>query len=160
MDRRLYAEIYAALWILSESAGHGDTWRAHLKHLCARRTLHRRRYAARRMVGAVGGRFEQTRQLTPSGPSCLLLTPNAAPRMHLEEPLDIMCSRLLTILSLIWRVPAERVEGEMARELRRNSGLPADLAQEGVVPLDSYKRRRRRRMRIDQRRGRAAQGPR
>ncbi len=81
--------------------------------------------------------------------------------MHLEEPLDVMCSRLLTVLSLIWRVPAERVEGEMARELRRNAGLPAETAEaDGVVPLDSYKRRKRRRLRVDQRRGRAAQGPR
>ncbi len=169
MDVRVFAEVYAAVWMLSESVDQGAQWRHHLKRLCSGRTLHRRRYAARRVVGGANGRLEslRTRGAALGGPSCLLPSGPAAPvGPILEEPLEQITSRLLGILALAWQVSAEEVRREMERqhEQSREGGPPADRASENVVSLDGWRRRPRRRLRVDrrtrrpgaQRRGRAA----
>jgi hypothetical protein len=169
MDLRVFAELYAAVWMLNECAGQGREWRDQLQRLCTGRTLHRRRYAARRVVGAVGGRLESMRERGShcGGPSCPLdVVEAASPRMHLDEPLQRLSARLLGLLALLWEVSAEDVQREMARQLEREPGRPfltaapeagdeddADLPD--VLPLDRWKRRnRRRRLRVDRRRGR------
>jgi hypothetical protein len=176
IDVRVFAELYAAVWLLSESASGGETWRAQLQRLCAGRRLHRRRYAARRIVTAAGVRIERARDRAGhlSGPSCPL--PGA---LRLEEGrhADTIARGMATLigtLSLVWEAPAEQVFGELERERRRahrtsEARRPgrdervveavyddAD-ADEGVVSLDGWKRRRRgrhRRVRVDGRGGR------
>ncbi|HEX7241004.1 MAG TPA: hypothetical protein VF263_12100, partial [Longimicrobiaceae bacterium] len=75
---------------------------------------------------------------------------------------------LVTLLSVVWGVSAERVVGELAREMdrpaarddgRRPFGGEEDEPGAEVVSLDGWRRRggRRRRTRVDARRGR---GPR
>lgn len=168
MDMRVFAEVYAAVWMLNECSGGGKEWRDRLARLCSGRTLHRRRYAARRVVGAVGGRLENLRERGScrGGPSCLVPVGGqgtAVPKMHLEEPLEQLGARLLGLLSLVWQVSAEDVQREMARQITRNAEVePGETAGDGeaadravVLPLDGWKQRsRRRRMRVDQRRGR------
>lgn len=172
MDLRVFAELYAAVWLLNDCRALGLEWRAQLRRMCVGRTLHRRRYAARRVVGAVGDRLGTLRERGTSrgGPSCLLpVAAGAAPRMHLDEPLDQLSSRLLGLLSLLWEVSAEDVQLELARQLARGAhaepsaepldGEPADspLDDARVLPLDGWKRRHRhRRMRVDRRSGRRA----
>lgn len=167
IDPRVFAELYAAVWLLSECSDAGREWRAQLRRLCAGRTLHRRRYAARRIVGAVGGRMESLRERGShrGGPSCPLPAgADDAPRMQMEEPLELLTSRLLGLLSLVWQVSAEDVQREMRRQMERDPAHPekplADTGDDGsILPLDGWKRRRRRRrLRVDQRRGRAARG--
>ncbi|HEU4751957.1 MAG TPA: hypothetical protein VFU47_02535, partial [Armatimonadota bacterium] len=163
------AELYAAVWILNESLNHGPEWRVQLRRLCSGRTLHRRRYAARRVVGGANGRLEvlRTRGASLGGPSCLLpLGPSTSIGPVLEEPLEQISSRLLGILALAWQVPAEEVRREMERqhEQSHQGEPPAERTGEGVVSLDGWRRRPRRRLRVDrrsrrpgaQRRGRAA----
>ncbi|HEX7240369.1 MAG TPA: hypothetical protein VF263_08900, partial [Longimicrobiaceae bacterium] len=74
IDLRIFAELYAAVWLLRESASQGREWRAHAARLCAGRRLHRRRYAARRAILAMECRLERVRERAahPEGPSCLL----------------------------------------------------------------------------------------
>lgn len=158
MDMRVFAELYAAVWMLSECSGVGREWRGQLQRLCSGRSLHRRRYAARRVVGAMGGRLETVRERGSArgGPSCLIPAPQeSAPRMRLEEPLEQLSSRLLGLLSLLWEVSAEDVQREMARQFAAVREAEAMESAGVVVPLDGWKKRsRRRRMRVDRRRGR------
>lgn len=160
MDLRVFAELYTAVWLLNECSAGGREWRQQLQRLCTGRTLHRRRYAARRVVGAIDGRLETLRErgANSGGPSCVVPVPAAsAPRMHLEEPLEQLSSRLLGVLSLLWQVSAEDVRREMERHLRSTDlERIASAGADGVVlPLDGWKRRtRRRRLRVDQRGGR------
>ncbi|HET6232929.1 MAG TPA: HNH endonuclease [Longimicrobiaceae bacterium] len=175
LDLRVFAELYAAVWLLGESATGGAEWRQRLRQLCSGRRLHRRRYAARRIVVAVGGRLERSRDRGTEleGPTCLL--PGAIATGGAGAA-DGMLSRasatLLGTLSVLWGVPAERVMEELSRERERQSARSARAAadtvayalpemgmeeeEEGVVSLDGWARRggRRRRSRIDQRRGR------
>lgn len=173
MDIRVFADLYAAVWMLSECAGRGREWREQLRRLCSGRTLHRRRYAARRVVGAVGGRLEGLRERgsQAGGPGCPIgAAEQPPPRMQLDEPLEQLSSRLLGLLALMWEVSAEDVQREMARQLAKHPSAggartPAEAGAEaaagedaevdGVLPLDGWKRRtRRRRLRVDRRRGR------
>jgi hypothetical protein len=180
VDLRVFAELYAAVWLLCDSGQHGSAWRERLRHLCAGRRLHRRRYAARRIVAAVGTRLERGRDrvAVPEGPSCLL--PHTVERSpappRLDETLARALAALIGTLSLAWEVSAERVLEELERERERaavrNHAKPADGAAavavtpaadeaeeaEGVLSLDGWKRRRgrRRRTRVDQRGGRGA----
>lgn len=161
MDLRVFAELYAALWMLNESLGRGSEWRAHLKRLCVGRSLHRRRHAARRMVGAVEDRLESRRGrgAGSDGPTCLL--PLGTPPEHgpeLEESLEQLSSRLLGVLALAWQVPAEEVDRELSRQHRARDAAGAPTDEEGVVQLDGWQRRRRRRRtaRVDRRGGRAS----
>ena len=183
IDLRVFGELYAALWLLADTAGHplGDR-RAQLRHLCAGRRLHRRRYAARRIVAAVEGRLSRARERaeTFEGPTCIL--PGALPlgRAVRGDGALLRASAMLAgALSVAWSVPAERVVDELERERRRSAeraagrqparpvspGSPAaaegDDGEDGgddearVVSLDGWQRRgRRRRGRVDQRRGR------
>ena len=177
-DLRVFAELYAALWLLVDSASAvGPAWRERLRHLCAGRRLHRRRYAARRIVAAVGSRLERGRDRAAiaEGPSCLMpgaVRTTAPPR--LDETLARAMATLVGTLSLAWEVSAERVLEELererikstrpipARQAVRLSAPPAAEVEEmgGVVSLDGWKRRRgrRRRTRVDQRGGRGACG--
>lgn len=174
MDLRVFADLYAAVWMLHECAGVGREWRLQLKRLCTGRTLHRRRYAARRVVGAVGGRLETIRERggQRGGPSCPIGgSDQDEPKMQLDEPLEQLSSRLLGLLALMWEVSADDVQREMTRQLERYpsaasagaaagdptsaSGNEEDPELDGVLPLDRWKRRtRRRRLRVDRRRGR------
>lgn len=170
MDLRVFADLYAAVWMLNECAGRGREWRSQLRRLCSGRTLHRRRYAARRVVGAVGGRLEGLRErgTQRGGPSCPIgAVEEPGPTMQLDEPLPQLSSRLLGLLALLWQVSAEDVQREMARQLERDPARPLrldepddadgndDEDEAGVLPLDRWKRRsRRRRLRVDRRRGR------
>lgn len=161
MDMRVFAELYAAVWLLRECAGRGEEWREQLKRACSGRTLHRRRYAARRMVWEVGGRMEQRRNRATElrGPGCLIpLSPSQVMRIQLEEPLEQLTARLLGLLSLLWQVPAEDVHRELARGIVEPMGhddRKPEEDEEGVLPLDGWKRRRRqRRYRVDRRGGR------
>jgi hypothetical protein len=185
IDLRIFGELYTALWLLAETAGHphGDR-RAQLQHLCAGRRLHRRRYAARRIVTAVEGRLSRGRdRVEHEGPTCIL--PGALPlgrAVRGDRDLAHASAMLAGALSLAWSVPAERVVHELERERRRSADHSAarpsaartrgvSAAEEdaaaadggaegweddaGVVSLDGWQRRgRRRRGRVDQRRGR------
>lgn len=178
-DLRVFAELYAALWLLVDSASAvGPAWRERLRHLCAGRRLHRRRYAARRIVAAVGSRLERGRDraTVAEGPSCLLpgaVRSPAPPR--LDATLARAMATLVGTLSLAWEVSAERVLEELERERGksppRHTDRPrsashhdgADDARaeaDGVLSLDGWKRRkgRRRRTRVDQRGGRGSYG--
>ena len=166
LDLRVFAELYTAISILGECAAHGDAWRPQLERLCSGRSLYRRRYAARRAVGAISERIESMHLLEPDpvGPTCLV--PQARPgsdSLQLEEPLERLAARILMVLALLWRVPAATVKREMARELSGarasrvgsvDSSFPldADAEEDGIVALDGWKaRRKRKRVRVDRR---------
>jgi hypothetical protein len=182
IDPRVFGELYAAVWLLGDSAAGGAAWRPLLRQLCMGRRLHRRRYAARRIVAEVGGRLERARDRSagPDGPSCLLphaLHPGLVPAAHAE--LGRTVAAFVGTLSLAWGVPAERVMDELARERERAAGVRAEQqraravvlaaadAEEDagsaessaeVVTLDGWRQRRggRRRTRVDSRRGRGS----
>jgi hypothetical protein len=175
VDVRVFAELYAAVWLLAESSAGGATWRAQLDRLCAGRRLHRRRYAARRIMTAACVRIERARDRATvlSGPSCPL--PGSLP-LEAGRHADTIARGLATLigtLALVWDAPAEQVFGELERERHRahrtpearrpDSGDQPYLGQaheedddEKVVSLDGWKRRggRRRRLRVDERGGR------
>jgi hypothetical protein len=179
IDVRVFAELYAAVWLLSESAAGGGTWRMQLRRLCAGRRLHRRRYAARRIVTAAGVRIERARERAAqhAGPSCPL--PAAIRAEEEGRHADTIARGMATLigtLALVWEAPAEQVLGELERERRRahrandgrRPGRPERVVEasyeegeadgdEAVVSLDGWKRRRRgrhRRVRVDGRGGR------
>ncbi|HEU0051877.1 MAG TPA: HNH endonuclease, partial [Longimicrobium sp.] len=142
IDLRIFAELYAAVWLLGESAAGGAAWRERLRRLCSGRRLHRRRYAARRIVDTVGTRLERARDRASDaeGPSCLL--PDA---LRGREPewsdatLARAVSTLTGALSLVWEVSAERVLEELERERRKAAArAPAEgaAATLGAAALD------------------------
>lgn len=184
LDLRIFAELYAAVWLLGEVV-HGDgSWRDRLRDLCSGRRLHRRRYAARRAVTEVGRRLERVRS-GDGAPSCLLpdqmVAPAAGPLL-LPGPARVMAA-LVGTLSMVWEVPAERVMEELSREIARGrvsgargegrraapdaDGATFGEEEDDVVSLDGWRGKRagrRRRVRVDRRgrrgnrygRGRAA----
>lgn len=157
VDPRVFAELYAAVWLLDESITRGPEWREHLREMCSGRRLHRRRYAARRLVDTVGLRLQRLRNrgVDPGGPSCLLpTTPVAEPLANTEEQVGNLRAALVTILSLLWAVPAEQVLGELVRAATRVDNVPYD-----TPVLDGQGQRARRRPprnRVDRRGGRPA----
>ncbi|WP_420126839.1 HNH endonuclease [Longimicrobium sp.] len=175
IDVRVFAELYAAVWLLAESSACGATWREQLERLCAGRRLHRRRYAARRIMTAAGVRIERARDRASvlSGPSCPL--PGSLP-MEGGRHADTIARGLATLigtLALLWDAPAEQVFMELERERSRAHRTPearrpdsgrqpylghAEEEDEdaAVVSLDGWKRHggRRRRFRVDERGGR------
>ena len=168
LDLRVFAELYAAVWLLGDSAGSGDDWRERLRHLCSGRRLHRRRYAARRIVSAVGVRLERGRERLPvaQGPGCPLPALGSAAGT-VGATLEQTLATLVGALSVLWDVPAERVAEELARERSRSALRNSDplvVGEEegpGVVSLDGWRRQRggrRRKPRVDQRGGRGARG--
>lgn len=159
VDLRVFAELYAAVWLLGESAQSGAEWRERLRHLCSGRRLHRRRYAARRIVSAVGVRLERSRDRAslPGGPGCPL--PGATAGGAVNATLGQVLATLVGALSTLWNVPAERVAEELEREQRRSVARNED-DDPAVVSLDGWTRRsaRRHRSRVDARGGRGARG--
>lgn len=172
IDVRVFAEVYAAVMLLAESSASGGTWRSQVERLCAGRRLHRRRYAARRIVTAAGVRLERSRERNaPAAPSCLL--PDTLPPDEGRHAATIArgMATLIGTLSLVWDAPAERVLEELERERRRahRTGEPRRGREEEpeddekVVSLDGWKRRRRgrrRNVRVDPRGGRGNPRPR
>jgi HNH endonuclease len=178
IDIRVYGELYAALWLLWDSAASGPAWRERLRHLCAGRRLHRRRYAARRIVSNVGVKMERGASRPGEWPSCPLpvaATPRIGGQHRLEETLSRALSALVGTLSLAWDAPAARVLDELERERRqalearkvRAGEAEGDLeddeelelsppeGDQAVLSLDGWKQRRgRRRTRVDRRGGR------
>lgn len=180
VDLRVFAELYTAVWLLSEGVARGHGPRKTVRTLCGARRLHRRRHAARRILGCVAQRLERSRSREwREGPSCLLAA--AAPAEHSSTSaslLDDLRTEMITILALTWQVPAERVLGEVAEELEktttagRDKAVPAANCESGraeaafataqphtagdVVALDGRRPagRARKRMRRDQRGGR------
>jgi hypothetical protein len=175
LDIRVFAELYAALWLLEECAAAGGSWRRHLERLSSGRRLHRRRYAARRIVSAVGIRIERLRERTQEESPATCLLPSVLRPLAVGTPHGATAARalaaLIGTLSLLWGASAQHVHDELTLELQRTSRTPEppapgrraspdeDDEDPGVVSLDGWKRRRkgrRRRMRVDQRGGRAA----
>lgn len=172
LDPRVFAELYAAVWLLAESAAWGADWRERLRHLCSGRRLHRRRYAARRIVAAVGDRLNRgrarARVVAPDGPSCPLPEPAETAPAVVGSTLAPAVAALVGALSMLWDVPAHRVAEELERERLQISQQsdPGPDEQEcepedgaGVVSLDQWRRgAARRRSRVDYRGGRGARG--
>lgn len=166
VDLRIFGELYAAVWMLGECALRGREWRAQLRRMTGGRTLHRRRYAARRVVRDVGGRLEQRRgspEISPVSGSLIPSLDSAdALATQLDEPLEQLTVRLLTLLSLVWQVSPDEVKREMTRQIQISARADAEAssaaADATVLPLDGWQRRRQRtrRFRVDRRRGRAA----
>ncbi len=157
IDPRVFAELYAAVWLLAEAAAEGGSPRDTLRHLCAGRRLHRRRYAARRIVLAVGVRLARGRRRDDDaeGPTCLVGPGAGAPM-----------AALAASLAMLWGVPAERVLRELSSERERVTaggeipldtgvpGIPDVEEEDGVLRLDGWRpRARRRRTRVDPRGG-------
>jgi hypothetical protein len=166
MDDRVLAEVYAAVWMLRESRREGDAWRERLKRLCTGRTIHRRRYAARRVVGAVGGRLEMLRERVLSSNSAGVLREELRPAPESEAGGDpdmdrrdvtAMDERLIAIFALAWRVSAVAVREELERQQDRV--LRGEIWSRGDATgeLDGWRSvPRKRRLRVDRRRGRPA----
>lgn len=161
IEPQVFADLYAALWVLEECAASGAEVQARLRRLCSGRMPHRRRYAARRIVGHVGQRLARARDRgrVAAGPTCLVPdagTDTLGLALGLAEPLAVARARLLTLFSLAWGSPAEVVDSELrsARErVPRNGGTRADdEAESAAAPA----RRRKRKLRIDPRQGRGA----
>ena len=155
LDARVFAELYTAIWILTESADHGTDWRSHLRRMSSGRTLHRRRYAARRMVGAVGRRLESLRERdeprrdAETGPT----HPPGEATPQGNEPMDQLVVRLLALLSLAWQTSAEEIRRQISLHHQQSGAVPAS-DDDGVVRLDGWRRRHHRRLRVDGRGGR------
>jgi hypothetical protein len=172
LDPRVFAELYAAVWLLAESAAWGEEWRTRLRHLCSGRRLHRRRYAARRIMTAVSARLGRNRARSRGvdGPGCPLPDSTAFDRHPVVgSALAPAVAGLVGALSMLWDSPADRVAEELERErlqLMERSREPSpdevrdeDRAEEeaGVVSLDRWRRRSARpRTRVDYRGGRGA----
>jgi hypothetical protein len=159
MDDRVLAEVYAAVWLLRESWSEGEAWRERLKRLCSGRTLHRRRYAARRVVGALGGRLDGLREREAPGAPDAAPAPWPAHEDGALEPSVQIDARLVTLFALGWQVPEETVRGELSRQHERalRGEAWSGAGGEDLPELDGWRARpRKRRMRVDRRRGRGA----
>jgi hypothetical protein len=156
IDPRVFAELYATLWVLEDCAREGSDGRVRIERICGSRTVHRRRYAARRIVGSAAERLMRARMRSrsPLGHSCPVPGSEAdrsALGIGLAEPLAVARARLLTLLSLAWWTPADEVEQQLrsARE-RTQAGADDEEANRETRP----RRRTRRTLRTDRRRGR------
>jgi hypothetical protein len=170
LDPRVFAELYAAVWLLAESAAWGEAWRERLRHLCSGRRLHRRRYAARRIMSAVSVRLSRSRSRSrgADGPGCPLPDASAPGHPVVGTTLAPAVAALVGALSVLWDSPADRVAEELERErlqlmerAREDAFQPEEEAGEdpGVVSLDRWRRRAARpRSRVDYRGGRGARG--
>jgi hypothetical protein len=159
VEAQVFAELYAALWVLEECAAGGAEVEARLKRLRSGRTPHRRRYAARRIVGRAGERLARARERgrVPVGPSCLVPDTGSdmiALALGLAEPLAVARARLLTLLSLAWGSPAEEVDTELRTARERVPANRADVEADEEAREAGPPRRRKRRFRVDRREGR------
>jgi hypothetical protein len=147
MDPRVFAEVYAAVWLLGEGLSRGEDWRRDIKG----RRLHRRRHAARRIVRSIGERLERIRERAswPEGPSCLMPrvgdqnVPGHAPPVE-------TAAGLVTALSMLWGVSAERVADELERERKKIAaqGQAAFEEQALAEAEEDMRRERARRRRV------------
>ena len=160
LDERVLAEVYAAVWLLRDSHGDDGDWKTRLKRLCAGRTLHRRRYAARRVLGAMNGRLETIRDR--AGPS-VRSDAGLSGDMQSVDPvpapssLDAIDARLIAVFALTWQVSEGVVREELARQQDRVLRGEAAAGPADTSDLDGVTRRpRKRRLRVDRRRGRPA----
>ena len=157
LDDRVLAEIYAAVWMLRESRSEGDAWRARLRRLCTGRTLHRRRYAARRVVGGLGGRLEGLRERLAT--ACIdgsVAPAGIADEPDSSEPMAEIHRRLVSIFAIGWQLSEDIVRWEISRQHDRVIRGDA-WAAEGILELDGWRgRSRKRRLRVDRRRGQVA----
>ena len=158
VDLRIFAELYAALSILCESGTALDWSAPESWRVCGGRSLHRRRYAARRMLSVLGTRFGPSgRQRGGDAAACQIRT--TATDTTTDAPPEMMVKQLLAILALLWGVSAEAVEREIRRIAERSlPGSAEDLSvDEGGTVEESLvirRRGRRGRVRVDQRSGR------
>ncbi len=166
LDVRVFAELYVAVAILWESAAAEADWSVEIKRLCSGRALHRRRHAARRALESIGDRVRRSGHpaIVAQGASCLLPTvipPSGEVPVHLGEPLDQLAARLLTVLALVWDVPAELVAAELERELRGSAFTLERVGdeEEAVEGTHNSRRPRRKRLRVDRRRGGGGRSP-
>jgi hypothetical protein len=172
LDPRVFAELYAAVWLLAESAAWGTEWRERLQQLCSGRRLHRRRYAARRIMTAVAVRLGRTRSRwrTVDGPGCPLPSVDLANPPLVGNTLAPAVAALVGALSVLWDAPAERVAEELERErlqlaARAREDREPDEQPEpgedgaGIVSLDRWRRRSAKPRRVDYRGGRGARRP-
>ena len=146
MDARVFAELYAAVWLMSEGVGVGRGWRRDLRW-CSGRRLHRRRYAARRIVVAIGQRLARIRDRAswPEGPSCLIPPLHDSDADPARSPVRTAAG-IVDALSLVWGVSAERVADELDRE-RRKIAAQGQVAFEERALADAEQSLRRRRLR-------------
>ena len=158
LDDRVLAEVYAAVWMLRESRKEGDAWRERLKRLCAGRTLHRRRYAARRVVGALGGRLETMRERSASDGETAPVVDGDQGWMGPipEDAVAQVDSRLIAVFALAWQVSEVVVREELSRQQDRVLRGEVWTRGEAEELDEPRKRPRRRRLRVDRRRGRPA----
>jgi len=167
LDPRVFAELYAAVWLLAESAAWGAAWRERLRQLCSGRRLHRRRYAARRIMSAVSVRLGRVRgrSRVADGPGCPLPSVDLGTPPVVGNTLAPAVAALVGALSVLWDTPADRVAEELERErlrLARSREAREDEAPSeseegaGVVSLDRWRRRTAKPRRVDYRGGRGA----
>lgn len=153
LDLRVLAEVYAAVWMLSESVDHGAAWRSHLRRMCSGRTLHRRRYAARRLVGAVGARAEgRSDRVDPGALPAVPAGEGGADAP--AESIHALNARVLTLLAVAWHLSPDEVRRQLAAQHRDAKVADDPDDEDGVVELDGWRRRHRRRLRVDGRGGR------
>lgn len=158
LDDRVLAEVYAAVWLLRESWSDGDAWRERLRRLCAGRTLHRRRYAARRVVGALGGRLETLRDRLAAAevprPGTLPAAQEAGATASTgADAVASFDARLIAVFALAWQVSEGVVREELTRQQERV--LRGEVWRSGEAgELDGWGKRTRKRVRVDRRRGR------
>ncbi len=161
VDPRIFAELYAALAILCESGTALDWSAAASWRRCSGRSLHRRRYAARRTLAALDARFRSVGgRHFDEGTDSRLRTATAEAGDD-EVTCEGMVSQLLAILALLWGVSAEAVKREIRRVSATTAYDPAEdqWSDEGGTLEDVLAIRRRGgngRVRVDQRRGRGA----
>jgi hypothetical protein len=160
VDLHVFAELYAALWVLEDCLGERGDASTRLRRMSGGRTVHRRRYASRRIVTGAGERLLRARQRSrvATGPSCLI--PDSGNdalglAIGLAEPLSAARARLLTLLSVTWETPAEEVDAAI-RDARAG-GAVEEYGADSTDSLERPRRKRRRRARIDRRRGRGGQ---
>lgn len=166
LDPRVFAELYAAVWLLAESAAWGAAWRERLRQLCSGRRLHRRRYAARRIMTAVSVKLgrARARSRVADGPGCPLPSTDLRNPPVVGNTLAPAVAALVGALSVLWDAPAERVAEELERERlqlarsrEEHEPEPVDAEEgAGVVSLDHWRRRSAKPRRVDYRGGRGA----
>ncbi|HUE95894.1 MAG TPA: hypothetical protein VMN39_04515 [Longimicrobiaceae bacterium] len=169
MDLRIFGELYAAIALLHELSSLEVDWRDHRERLCSGRSFHRRRYAARRAMLIVAGRMATLRDrgVLDAAPGCSIPSgPEGVVPIFMEEPVGRLEARLLGLLAISWGASAELVERQMERAVAGTAIAKSDLVgmdhvadpegmHEAWIGEDQVTRRRRR-IRVDRRQGRAA----
>jgi hypothetical protein len=162
IDVRVFGELYAALWLLEECRAAGSAQRALLKELCGGRTLHRRRYAARRVVATVGERLARRGEAENAPTSTCLIPEVAEPAADAPttESLEQVEGRVLGLLAAIWGITPEDAREEIRRVRQTSAAAHLDPKADAWAAEARALRSRRKsaqRLRVDRRRGRPPQ---